>query len=756
MTYIYEGVNTELGVEFNKIRLEILKDKISFKAAIMSEDYKTARMLAYKINKNCEDFYEKLDSAEISKSEALIGSAAKTVCDTGLSLIAINAALELAIKAMEVRMGKQLTKSQHKEAKKIGTKAIFTGNARGQVIATIAGAALDGAVKVASNIASKVNAGKEIEAKDLDSYYVTIKQKMKVICAKSKLLINEVDILEHRYGAEKKKEELEKDVKDAKNVFKESEDDDRVSKPWFIKASDNSINACVKIKGYDKPFRARSSMLIIKDIDTEPKVYFSYSDKDKEYHAPGGGWNKKEEPMRAAMREAKEECHINVKIVKPFGERLEYYDEVRDWVKDHVDNPDDYWYGYYSKIFVGQFGSKYNGHVNDEDEDPEINSGKFYNFEDIKDKIYPEYKKAIEDYLSYWNKTVKESEEVVMDKDLMDIALESSDIFAENEEIYTEGFLLSPLTKFKKKLEEIKETKPTEASSAKEIMDWVNAHYDDIEKASKLLEKEPSKMKDDELGLLATPAISAAGFLGAGIAGLKTMDKTNNDKAILASMVPGLVVFLLGFIGLATNQIFKYFRIRRDTRSMKHLTKIKAALQKVDVKKLSKEDAKKVQTIINKINDAETEFYGKIKSIKESVDAEILSVYEACKEGKITEDQKEDLIADIKNKRKTDVVVSEACIDETANDLSLREKYNEVKKLVYEKCANGEMTENDREVVLKEAYNRIFGVKESVSADVAGNTAGTDVAKTSNDDAETKKDLDQMNKDINKEMKDVK
>ena len=50
MTYIYEGVNTELGVEFNKIRLEILKDKISFKAAIMSEDYKTARMLAYKIN----------------------------------------------------------------------------------------------------------------------------------------------------------------------------------------------------------------------------------------------------------------------------------------------------------------------------------------------------------------------------------------------------------------------------------------------------------------------------------------------------------------------------------------------------------------------------------------------------------------------------------------------------------------------------------------------------------------------------------
>jgi 8-oxo-dGTP pyrophosphatase MutT (NUDIX family) len=140
-------------------------------------------------------------------------------------------------------------------------------------------------------------------------------------------------------------------------------------------------------------------MLILKDINNNPKVYFSYSDKDKEYHAPGGGWNENEDPEEAAVREAREEIHVNVKNVKPFGERLEYYEEIRDWVKDHVSNKKDWWYGYYSKIYVGEYDSKFTGKVNKEDEDSEINSGKFYVFDDIKDKIYPEYKSAIEAYL---------------------------------------------------------------------------------------------------------------------------------------------------------------------------------------------------------------------------------------------------------------------------------------------------------------------------------------------------------------------
>ena len=547
---LYEGANTNIGIDYSKLRINNTLDKAEFKKAINEKDYNKARMYAVKISKNCDDFYDYLDKMHMDAFEAAAGTIAHTAYDIGKDILFIYGVIEATIKGAEVlNGGRNLTKSQKQKVRQIASSKVLGDKFQTAITSGV----LEDALKIILNISNKAVASKNIEAKDLNSYYITIKRKVKVICAKAKLLINDVDRLQKVYGAEERRQKLEQDLKDAKNVLKESEDSDRVSKPWFIKASDNSINACVKIKGYNKPFRARSSMLIIKDIDTEPKVYFSYSDKDKEYHAPGGGWNEKEEPIKAAMREAKEECHINVKIVKPFGERLEYYDEVRDWVKDHVDNPDDYWYGYYSKIFVGQYGSKYNGHVNDEDEDPEINSGKFYNFEDIKDKIYPEYRKAIEDYLNYWNKTVKESEEAMMDKDLLDVVVESN--------------------------------------------------------------------------------------------------------------------------------------INENTES----------------------------------------------------DPEILAVYKECAAGNITEDQRESLINTIKAQRSASVMIKEA----SGDDQTLKERYNEVKKIAYERCAAGEFSVETRDNIIKEAFNKIFNEEAAPTANDNN---------TTKEDPELKKDIADVSKKIETEM----
>ena len=173
-----------------------------------------------------------------------------------------------------------------------------------------------------------------------------------------------------------------------------------ISNVRFITALDGSINACLDIEGYDHPFRARSSMLILKFENYKPKVYLKYGDKDKEYHAPGGGWNEGESSMDAAIREAKEECYMNVSDVKFEGTRLEYYEEVRQWVKDNVPDSDKWWYGYYSEIFVGKYKSDYSGEVNREDKDPFMNSGEWYDFEEVKSKMYPEYAQAVENYLS--------------------------------------------------------------------------------------------------------------------------------------------------------------------------------------------------------------------------------------------------------------------------------------------------------------------------------------------------------------------
>ncbi|MBR6289274.1 MAG: NUDIX domain-containing protein [Acholeplasmatales bacterium] len=179
-----------------------------------------------------------------------------------------------------------------------------------------------------------------------------------------------------------------------------------ISNVRFITALDGSINACLDIEGYDHPFRARSSMLILRFENYKPKIYLKYGEDDKEYHAPGGGWNEGESSMDAAIREAKEECFMNVSDVKYEGTRLEYYEEVRQWVKDNVPDEDKWWYGYYSEIFVGKYESDYSGNVDSMDKDPFINSGEWYDFEEIKSKIYPEYAQAVENYLST---TVNES-----------------------------------------------------------------------------------------------------------------------------------------------------------------------------------------------------------------------------------------------------------------------------------------------------------------------------------------------------------
>lgn len=740
MMYINEGTNTDIVVEFNKLKLSMVKDKIAFNAALLNNDYKKAREIAYRITANCELFYKKLDNTDITVTEALVGTTAKMVKDMAMLIGGLFLAIEGGMKAVEVVKGQNLKKSEKKMVRKAAYDSVSKGNAKEQAIGLVLSGAFNSVLKICASIIAKVSNGKNVSISDLNSYYVEIRNKMKVLCVKSKMLINEVDVLEKRYGASEKKEELEKELKDAKNVFKESEDNNRVSKPWFIKASDNSINACVKIKGYDKPFRARSSMLIIKDIDTVPKVYFSYSDKDKEYHAPGGGWNEKEEPMKAAMREAKEECHINVKIVKPFGERLEYYDEVRDWVKDHVDNPNDYWYGYYSKIFVGQFGSEYNGHVNDEDEDPEINSGKFYNFEDIKDKIYPEYKKAIEDYLSYWNKTVKESEELIVDKDLMDIALESFDDIM-IDDIYTTETFSNPIRKFKDKIEEIKEAKPGQSDTPDSVKEFVDKYYDDIVKASKVLEKEPDKLTKSDI-------IDAIGYVVAYIGGYGVI-----IAGLSAGTVPAIILSIIGagliIVASIVSMVITWVRRNNDVTVVKNLTKIKAALQKLDTKKLPADTKKKVEKLIEKINDAETDIYAKFKNVKEStkVDPEILAIYEACQAGTITEDQREELIENIKANRVASIAIEEAVSDE---DNSLKEKYAEVRRLVYEKCANGEFSEDAREDILKAAYNKIFNIEESDDS-----MSQVTPANKANDDADTKKALDEMNKKIEKAVPDA-
>ena len=175
-----------------------------------------------------------------------------------------------------------------------------------------------------------------------------------------------------------------------------------IERRWGIYADDESYNCCVMVKGYLKPMRGRTSLIVLKEENGKYYAFLRHNTIDHEYNAPGGGWNPDEDPKDAGIRETQEEVHINTKEVMHCGCRIEYYDEVRDWVKTHVKNEKDWWYGYYTEIYVGMYDGKYTGEVDAQDRDPIELTAKFYPVDqlDLND-LYPEYKAAIDQYIRY-------------------------------------------------------------------------------------------------------------------------------------------------------------------------------------------------------------------------------------------------------------------------------------------------------------------------------------------------------------------
>lgn len=145
--------------------------------------------------------------------------------------------------------------------------------------------------------------------------------------------------------------------------------DEQIKKTWFVKSSDDVDNCCVSVEGYEKPMRGRSSMIVIKKDNNEWQALIKKI-SNGEWEFPGGGWNRGEKPIDAANRELNEETQTKAKNVKRLGTSIQYNDSkdaILSWIKTHVKDSDDWWYGYYSAIFIGEEDGKFTGHINEED-----------------------------------------------------------------------------------------------------------------------------------------------------------------------------------------------------------------------------------------------------------------------------------------------------------------------------------------------------------------------------------------------------
>lgn len=207
--------------------------------------------------------------------------------------------------------------------------------------------------------------------------------------------------------------------------------------------------------------------------------------------------------------------------------------------------------------------------------------------------------------------------------------------------VVTEG-VKSPISKIKNDLKRIKEEKPKEYSDNQEIKEFVDKNYDLIDKASKILEKEPAQLRKKEIKDGAIMVLSM-------LAGFAVMCGTMEAVAATTVIAGAAFYLFTGIIVPLIISITTYIRTNDDKEAYNDLMKIRTSLVKIkDKKNLPDKYKKKILDLLSSIDDAEEEISARMKVHKESVDNTKLKVYESYTESVISKDECDYLIEAMK------------------------------------------------------------------------------------------------------------
>lgn len=216
-----------------------------------------------------------------------------------------------------------------------------------------------------------------------------------------------------------------------------------------------------------------------------------------------------------------------------------------------------------------------------------------------------------------------------------EVGYKMMDVF-DSEENITEGVLSNPLRKSLNKLKEIREAKPKTYSGPEDVKKFVDDHYDEIVKISKIAEKEPKDIRDSEIKTTVGYIVSVLSGIGIMILGAA------KNSFILGGV--GIIPGILGTLFVSIYPLIKAVRISNDIKASDELIKVRDALSKLDTKNLPKEYKNKIVDIINAINDADTEISARFRVAKESVIDMKLKIHEAFEFGNITESERDTLL----------------------------------------------------------------------------------------------------------------
>lgn len=155
-------------------------------------------------------------------------------------------------------------------------------------------------------------------------------------------------------------------------------------------------------------------------------------------------------------------------------------------------------------------------------------------------------------------------------------------------EVLDESFFHSNLAKWIPKLKKIKDEKPDSSSTPREVKQFVDRYYDDIVKLSKNIEEYPENYKPDALHRL-TPLI---------ISCISTVVFASVPVLNIISLLSMLVTYFINGLAVIND-------VKETSTVMQDAAKIRMALKKAaGNRKLSQKDKKRINTLIDKMDDA--------------------------------------------------------------------------------------------------------------------------------------------------------
>lgn len=153
----------------------------------------------------------------------------------------------------------------------------------------------------------------------------------------------------------------------------------------------------------------------------------------------------------------------------------------------------------------------------------------------------------------------------------------------------------NPIRKFMDKIKSIRDEKPDEFSGAPVVKNYIDKNYNELSKAADILENEPSTLRKDQIKVLIGTVSTIIGGILIG------------SVSVLANV--GFVLWITAFLGAIISAIVTYIRTNDDQTAYNNLIKIRESLKKVGKStKLDNDTKKKISSMINKIDDVETEF----------------------------------------------------------------------------------------------------------------------------------------------------